>query len=788
MKKLILTIVFFICALAQLQSANLIIKSNITTNTTYYLSKFTTITITANVHITNNSTLTLTAEPVSGYTTNPWVLMSNVTIYIEPGSSLILNGAKLTPNGDFYWPGIVVEGNSNDDQRIYPFNYRTQGYLLLKNGAMIDRAVLGIHVLGGGVVQSSCVSPYANPSTGYYPNTIQNCNNSVRFEPYTNPVTSKSKTNKSWFTHTNFKYDTYHSPGFQTFVAIEGIQGISFYGCIFEVTQSPNVYTGIGIGALNSSFSVQKSSLPNPNPVVYQAGSCVPSPNGYSNYFLNLGIGILSYYSSTVDGRKTQINDNYFNNNSIGIELNNDEYSIIYKNNFNYSTNIPVLQNKPNVCGIYTTYCKSPKIYENTFYWGISTTTQHYYGIYNVYPNYQYTYRIKKNFFNNNTTNKRDYFHGTYLSIQDGHKADVKYVCNGFSSLYEAFKIEENTNSPNGITMQYDPDAMPYITDAGNRFFSDKYIFNYTGYSNPNLVPKINYACYTKDNIHLPYPDLPNNSIINLIYTGTYANSCPNISTCEIYGKAGTLDITLAQRSSNYEVSETHFLIRGVEIDEVIQTEDTTVTITVYDDDQFLEDYMDYQIPVVIEDPEITEMNTTPPEMPVHFDLTPNPSNTDISIDVSEEIKYYDDYAVNIYDDNQNLKYYYSYSNQDTIITILRSLIGYNGIYHCQISLNSEVDTTINFELTDIIHVTVYPNPISYGNLNISLTGIDNYEHYTVRIYDAYNDLKYEHEYNGQDNPIEISSSYIDVPGTYTVAIIVNNQIVYATFVFVIYD
>jgi hypothetical protein len=166
----------------------------------------------------------------------------------------------------------------------------------------------------------------------------------------------------------------------------------------------------------------------------------------------------------------------------------------------------------------------------------------------------------------------------------------------------------------------------------------------------------------------------------------------------------------------------------------------------------------------------------------VHVDLSPNPSSSDITLTLSSERYYYSNYTVYIYDENQTQKYFNTYSTEDSLITIPRTEIGCNGYYSSVIYFDNEPDTTINFRLTDTIFVTIYPNP-TYGDINITLTGIENYPNYSVVIYDQYNMLKYQQEYSNQQSTILIPGSYMGNPGTYTVLIVVNDQIVYSNFV-----
>ena len=86
--------------------------------------------------VTNNSTLTITGEvkmPIDG------------KIIVHPGAKLVINGGKITSAHDQLWQGIEVWGNSSTHQYEVNGSYG-QGYLELKNGAIIENAKCAVEL------------------------------------------------------------------------------------------------------------------------------------------------------------------------------------------------------------------------------------------------------------------------------------------------------------------------------------------------------------------------------------------------------------------------------------------------------------------------------------------------------------------------------------------------------------------------------------------------------------------------------------------------------------------
>jgi len=163
-------------------------------------------------------------------------LMTNAKITVKPGGELIVNGGKLTSACEGYWWGIELQGNREENQ----FDRSNQGYLELQHHATIEYSVNGILAAGtrfplaldltrtGGII---------NSDSAIFHNNLR-C---VDIEAYTNhhPYNGDPWSNLSNFTACEFindrdnPYENYH---LNEMIHLSEIQGITFYGCAFELS------------------------------------------------------------------------------------------------------------------------------------------------------------------------------------------------------------------------------------------------------------------------------------------------------------------------------------------------------------------------------------------------------------------------------------------------------------------------------------------------------------------------------------------------------------------------
>lgn len=285
---------------------------------------------------------------------------SEAEIIVERGARLIIDGGRITDKCGDLWKGIVVQGTHDSNQ----FPYSNQGYIQLKNGAIIENANKAILAEGGAVVRASG-------------STFLNNRNDVWLEPYTSP--SYPNMNYSYFTSCEFKtegqlnditkYPVIH-------LRIDNVSGIIVKNCHFsndrthDFSDEPGPlyanYRGIGILAIDSDFKV----IPN-CATIQQYG--VPCPSPLRNTFEGLYYGIKAKAinsSATVTIKQSDFTHNYR-----GLLLENINTPSVFLNTFDadYSgvgTNLYQIYPPPYSNSTYSMYlnnCQGYRVEENEF-------------------------------------------------------------------------------------------------------------------------------------------------------------------------------------------------------------------------------------------------------------------------------------------------------------------------------------------------------------------------------------------------------------------------------------
>ena len=153
-------------------------------------------------------------------------LIINGTVYFNKGKIIVEKGAAFTLDGglltnhrqydDSYWEGIEVMGDNNQ-----PASYEHQGYVNIKNNAIVENARFGLKVQGGGIVRAENSTFKNNMTTGVFLMTGINVDPSVGVH-------------RSWFKNNSFEisegfnYSTILNPRF--FYIDNGNDGLSFTG------------------------------------------------------------------------------------------------------------------------------------------------------------------------------------------------------------------------------------------------------------------------------------------------------------------------------------------------------------------------------------------------------------------------------------------------------------------------------------------------------------------------------------------------------------------------------
>lgn len=173
-------------------------------------------------------------------------MAANTYIKVEPGGTLILDGATLTNPCGYMWSGIQVVGNAALKQT--PTS--NQGLLILKNGAVIENAYVGAMAdeanysapdytfpngsgnKGGGIIQVQF-----NQGNSCH---IVNCRNGIGFGPYHSPpVNGTEPVNKSYirgcvFENTGELYPPYDNGYTNQHLSMWNVHGIALRGNTFS--------------------------------------------------------------------------------------------------------------------------------------------------------------------------------------------------------------------------------------------------------------------------------------------------------------------------------------------------------------------------------------------------------------------------------------------------------------------------------------------------------------------------------------------------------------------------
>lgn len=242
-------------------------------------------------------------------------------IIVKPGGKLILDyGAVLTGMCGNMWQGIEVWGNSSMHQSS---DY--QGYLELKNGAVIENAKCAVQLwrpnywtTTGGIIHATDA-------------TFRNNAMSVKAVNYTNfnPGSHHETSYNAYFRNCTFVVNSGYL-GTETFnkhVGLAVVNGIKFSGCDFSADRSVDGVHQycIGISAYDAGFTVT-------SPCTSLLQPCPEEDLDHST-FTGLCAGIRAS-SDGLHPRSFIVRDAVFNNNDYGIHAVNTDYPTIVGNDF----------------------------------------------------------------------------------------------------------------------------------------------------------------------------------------------------------------------------------------------------------------------------------------------------------------------------------------------------------------------------------------------------------------------------------------------------------------------
>ncbi len=177
-------------------------------------------------------------------------------IVVERGAKLIVDGGVLKGACNNTWQGIELWGNKSQKQLA-----TTQGTVELKNGAIIEDAVVAIQTYKPGSRSYSGGIIYADDAV------FRNNQTDVLFEQYANVAAGTEYANLSYFK--NCEFETTNATRFATITRhtwLNSVNGIKFYGCRFiERRTGLDVlrYGAKGIDASLSGFMVDNHPVTN---------------------------------------------------------------------------------------------------------------------------------------------------------------------------------------------------------------------------------------------------------------------------------------------------------------------------------------------------------------------------------------------------------------------------------------------------------------------------------------------------------------------------------------------
>ncbi len=264
--------------------------------------------------VTNDATLTITGEvkmPIDS------------KIIVHPGARLIIDGGRITSAHDLPWSGIEVWGNYFTHQYFTNGSFG-QGYLELKNGAVIENAKCAVELwrpdywsTTGGIIHATDA-------------TFRNNATAVHALCYTNhhPATNSEVSYNAFFNNCTFVVDDGYLGNeiFHRHVTLADVSGITFSGCDFSADRRVSgVHPWcIGISAYDANFLVDSPCTSN----------SVPCPDEDLDHstFTGLCSGIRA--GGGRHPRSFTVRNTLFTNNDFGIYAENTDFPTILFNDF----------------------------------------------------------------------------------------------------------------------------------------------------------------------------------------------------------------------------------------------------------------------------------------------------------------------------------------------------------------------------------------------------------------------------------------------------------------------
>ncbi len=337
--------------IAGFEEENKVITVN-TSWTTTNLPNNGNITINGNLTIESGAKLTIGAGVVVHF-------CGNARLIVKPNATLDLSGT-LTNGCGAPWKGVEVWGNSSASQFTIG-GVNAQGRLTGKNGSVIENADIGVQLWGpdesanaGGIV--SCNRT-----------TFRNNRISVKFAPYNNfwpyqvGPTGQVQNYAGSFGRCTFitAAPDLNPLGFEAFLYLKGVKGISIIGCTFSnfasTAANPQVPYGYGIFATDAGFSVNSACN----------GTTYPCTDYTHSEFKRLTYGI--YTANVVGNQPFSVQRARFNQCSYGIYNKAVSQGTLLFNQFNLGLQPDIISNQDQFGVFFEGAMSGFTFQENTF-------------------------------------------------------------------------------------------------------------------------------------------------------------------------------------------------------------------------------------------------------------------------------------------------------------------------------------------------------------------------------------------------------------------------------------
>ena len=475
---------------ADLQPPSASNDQEITSNTTWNSSR----NLTANLVVKSGNTLTINNGAVIN-------IAKDKKIIIEKGAKLIISNATLTNECSQLWNGIEVQGDMNASQ----LTAGAQGYLEIKNGAIIENARFAVHtsehdannnfIWGtfGGIVKVSN-------------STFRNNRSGIDFGPYQNFVPANPSarlSDLSFIVNTTFTWEDNSNLielGVQPYshIGMWATHGIRIVGNDFRNDALYTTYAGMNRGLGLVTFDADYSVISKCNSL------STPCSSYDDNIFVNLTYGIKASASNPF--HTLVVKDANFVNCQRGILLKNIDYASLTKNTFDVASPVsPISGNY--TYGIYLDNCNGYEVEENFVTTSVATPPNSIptYGIY-AFNSGQVENEIYKNTCENVSIGiQSSYVNGN--GDQFSPKG-LEFRCNELNNLFAA-----SLSITDILARPYQGICGTSTSPANNSF---DYAAGYDIWTNPGL-PFIGYT-FSADpgNIYGLEPRNPPNTNTNL--------------------------------------------------------------------------------------------------------------------------------------------------------------------------------------------------------------------------------------------------------------------------------